>query len=690
MDQNPERVSGINTTQNLQENSNTDKVASNFQKRLRDILDTPLTPNNINTYFDSALEHLVWLTEEIVSDYARTHPDLRTSPAEFEDIAFEANGIRLVPEILSLISENQQLMERISRIADNTFTIIDSVILPPGEQPRIVRTGSGEFEEPGQVDRFKTLLFILNKNGVAPENLDITEGEITYSMVRQTSYASVSIPEMNRLVLVCDEEGNSTFIFNLEEMRSLGITQKEIMQMTKAQIKDELIAQYPRVATCLDYSTRWVERINELLLGDFLPIGNNSVNEDLPQISTSELDPWQGFYEENGSYFAPLSTIASKLGISNVIERVRNEEARGKLFSNRQIRSHQNMLRTGYEYTEISSLFPNIEQALKADAEGEWAGFALFKGKHYSFRAQISAKLGMDSHALFFTAHGVRDDLVQLEALPLNVGGRFFPEAYALEDIVAMLDKRSQVDRVNTAGEWENFISASQELHFGTRKAISEKLNMEKSLLADKISSAEKGGVVFRSKTIIALGGRKRKGYCFEDVAEYFRKVSEKQEPGWDGFYLEEDYHFSSTQKIARRLGIAWETVDKKIRIAESEGSALAKRVKEGGRNGIFTSYAFEQVELLFADLLSLPTPLTDGEWTGFIEYEVKKHFGLQAAIAKKLNIHLATLRYWIAAAEAGGKIFSRRPCRSFHSQVYQSYCLEELQELVNLHNLSK
>lgn len=112
------------------------------------------------------------------------------------------------------------------------FLKTDDVILPP--DPGEIITGSGEGMNPKEyIPRSQYLIELLTEMDLDYES---TEGENTPNMMRKLSYYGVVIKEINKLVLVNNEEGNATFIIhNFEGDFSEA---KTYIDMKKSEIKE--------------------------------------------------------------------------------------------------------------------------------------------------------------------------------------------------------------------------------------------------------------------------------------------------------------------------------------------------------------------------------------------------------------------------------------------------------------------
>lgn len=114
---------------------------------------------------------------------------------------------------------------------------VDGVIVPPDEVERKIAKSVSKgkvFISPRQlIPRYQYLKEVLAQLGVNLKDVKVREGIVDKNMVRKQSYRMVRIPQLQRTVLVCDEEGNATFVLpNIPE-------DIEIVQGSKkTQLKD--------------------------------------------------------------------------------------------------------------------------------------------------------------------------------------------------------------------------------------------------------------------------------------------------------------------------------------------------------------------------------------------------------------------------------------------------------------------
>lgn len=139
---------------------------------------------------------------------------------------------------------------------------IQGVILPPStdKAPLVEGSKETEYNDPRFEERLEELFGILQDAGVFTDDVIIIEGVIDPGMMRKESYVCVEIPRLERMVLVCNQVGEATFVlkgnFSVDTLSTLS--------------KEELLDKYPShvnriVRTSFD---AWKKEILENLLID--------------------------------------------------------------------------------------------------------------------------------------------------------------------------------------------------------------------------------------------------------------------------------------------------------------------------------------------------------------------------------------------------------------------------------------
>ncbi|MEI7522036.1 MAG: hypothetical protein WCJ86_01010 [Candidatus Saccharibacteria bacterium] len=231
--------------------------------RLRTILSTALTVDTIDTYAETAISDLINLTGNVVNEFADTlSPEaVYSDNKKLEDAAFSYFDLPSITGNLDNIAKIDQDIKNIDRVIEKA-SIKDQVIVPPDAPVRPIVPGNGEgLLENKLRPRLKTLLFILEKdNNIDLDDLKIAEGITTNEMMRKEPYYSVEVPSLNRTVLVCNEEGNATFVIDTKKLEELKISTEQLLDMTKDKL-NALMAEHAGFGRRIIQSDSWVDNI---------------------------------------------------------------------------------------------------------------------------------------------------------------------------------------------------------------------------------------------------------------------------------------------------------------------------------------------------------------------------------------------------------------------------------------------
>lgn len=244
-----------------------------FKEKLDAITSRQLDARTINTYASEALEDLVSLVQEIIAaDDSADNNEL--SGREIERRALKAvhldpNTIEATLDHVSDVADSTRLLDKI--IMEKT-KLSGRVIVPPdpSKKPDIT-PGDGSFKKPKElIPKSKTLLLLLEKGldiDITSDDVTITRGVVRPNMMRETSYNLVEISSLKRAVLVCDEVGNTTYVFDMETCADYGIDGDYLAEQMKSEL-NELIEQDSKLGRRIDYSKQYVDHLSEALLGE--------------------------------------------------------------------------------------------------------------------------------------------------------------------------------------------------------------------------------------------------------------------------------------------------------------------------------------------------------------------------------------------------------------------------------------
>ena len=232
--------------------SSLDSIKTEFQKKLNDILCRKLTVDNIDTFADEALDKIIELTAEVKGQY-ENNPNLEKRTdlmcKALEDEVFNKFELPNLQEVLESIIEVKNKIDNLKSYINKNKAQVDEVITPPQENDKnnILPGEGGGLLDKKLYPRLLTLLYLIEQDfEILKEEISIVEGNVRSDMIRRTPYVRVDIPGLERLVYICDEEGNVTYVFDTEILKEKGISVETIDLEDKGD-KNELINRYPGI-----------------------------------------------------------------------------------------------------------------------------------------------------------------------------------------------------------------------------------------------------------------------------------------------------------------------------------------------------------------------------------------------------------------------------------------------------------
>lgn len=209
-------------------NSELDAQKETLKNRLSEAIDRPLTLENTDTYVDGALGAVIKLVDDVVAKYdaqpgAEWQQLGQANGKEHEDAALKYFGLEDVEAILRHLEDKASQFAVIGQVIAQANEASD-VFVPPDSTPVPQATGSGTgMEKKGKQPKLENLLFVLmNDFGIDPDDpeaVSIVRGSVNTNMMREEPYYQVIVPEIDKVILVCQEYGNATFVFNGEWVR---------------------------------------------------------------------------------------------------------------------------------------------------------------------------------------------------------------------------------------------------------------------------------------------------------------------------------------------------------------------------------------------------------------------------------------------------------------------------------------
>lgn len=283
-----------------------------FQARLNSLLNQEITPENIDYVADQSLDTLIAITQDCTESYDEQFTEPTLSSAEHERAAFDYFGLKDISELLDSLQDKVDGVKQIDEYV-SSLPAEDFIITPPDPLKGPTMEGSNGSYEPAQsIPRLKTLLFILNQHlGIDLKDITLTKGTNSPDMMRKESYVSVEVPQLNRTILVCDEEKNATFIFDNQALKAIDMDSEKLLMLSKLEL-GVLLERYPHLGSRLVYRANWTGNVAQLLVNDVEYISDKAV----PVKLLGEVVP-----APDGIVSA--SRLVADLGISNrVIQKV--------------------------------------------------------------------------------------------------------------------------------------------------------------------------------------------------------------------------------------------------------------------------------------------------------------------------------------------------------------------------------
>ncbi len=498
-------------------------LADDPKTQLHDILSKPISPENIDTYLDDALEAVSKLAEKACVQYQALHPGLkiptitlegvkRPQLSVLEDAAFIHFQVDSIPEILDLISKKYAALESADRFIQSETVRIADTILPPSDVPtNLASLGQTELhfrDRSNLSNRVRTLLYILTEEGLDLSGITARKGEVGDRMVRRESYVQIDIPALERIALVCDESGNASYMFDTRILKTSQRRLPELLHMTKESLA-QLMAEIPGVGSRFVYSTHWVETVRSLLHGDLETSGiasaDVSVGQVLP-VSLDELDPWRNFAtDQDGLHFGAISTIYIKSRLPKQLYQWLRRDATN--VRSRHI-TYPGRPFTGYAYEDVVKKFERHLTLPKVESHGEWSGFYLNPndGKHYGTTDVLPQRLGVGYKIILRLAEtGVSTMSV------LGSSGR--PEkGYAYEDLLPKVQEFLAIPVVESEGRWKGFYKKDGE-YFSSIHGIATELGVDRAPIDRRLK-----GQRVRTETVRNNINRVTEAYALSDI----------------------------------------------------------------------------------------------------------------------------------------------------------------------------
>ena len=424
---------------------------NNFQEyrnRLASVLNTVRQFDGTEISYHDSMRKMIGL-EKWLSDTFNEKEAPRLQEEAEKAIAAEA-GTKPNRTISGLLDLMKRRLENVLEDRESVLVVdLDGVILPAGEVPIV--EGHGQKVESQEIrfdQRWKKLLRILHQNGIFIDDVISYRGRVTPNMRRKDSYYMVEIPRIRKIILLCDQIGEATFVIDGLIPRS------QILELRKKQLLNILGERVTRII--FHNEDQWEQQIIAALnleegLGEKIDV--RLMNAIRAQIATAE--EWarmtavlKGKFKANGM---GLCAIATRFGVEgNPKDNHKYHLELGKLIYG------ENAV---FEVTDISvEDLKNLILIEVATAE-EWAGMKRVQKGKFKVKG-----MGLIAIARRF---GIEGDPVHYRKYHLELGKLIYGEndAFEYEDTVEIgneeLKNLIQV-QVATAEEWAGMKSVQK------------------------------------------------------------------------------------------------------------------------------------------------------------------------------------------------------------------------------------
>jgi hypothetical protein len=475
--------------------NNKENKEMQFKSRLTQILDYQITVENIDSYIDSSIEDLIALTDEIVREYKNDHPEEKFIGKELEDKAFEQNKLPNIEEFLDVAQAKLEQLNLIDNYIKNYTKTVSEIIIPPkGEK---IMSGEKKYEDPDVKHRLKFLLYILKENGINFEDISMVDGILDEKIMRGKSYVGVVIPGLDRLALICDEEGNASYIFDTKKLEEKGIPVAEVYNMSKDEL-NKLIESNLKIGVRFVYTKNWASRAENFLFNELPEVFKEikQVNPDiekLPKVSSIELDPWKYFWTDpkTGKHWGVIRSLARRSGLSKPI--IEKAAEGGDLTTSIIVKNIVGREGIAYCWEDFTDL-PYIKERIEAnitEQKGEWKGLYIDKnGNHWGNIDILSRRFDVGRMVI---ERFIKENNFSTHEVRTSSG---ISPAYCYEDFINNENIKSFLDmpKVEREGDWKGFHMDKNGDYWGLLSSIFKKLEVHprviyKILRENKIST---------------------------------------------------------------------------------------------------------------------------------------------------------------------------------------------------------
>ncbi|GEM_PF-5578030 len=518
-----------------------------FGKMLKEITESHITTENINNFANTALNKLIELNDEITSSYKNISTE-RSSGKRLEDLAYDFYQINRIDDLLTTIQQKYQQIEELKLFIFNE-TKMDPRVFVPASQKDMFQTAKGDttWERKKNIPRLIMLLYLLeNDFGIPKENVKLTEGVTLNTQMRKEPYFRIEIDDLQKLIYICIEEGNVTYIFDQKELKQLGVQTETLDEKSKKE-RRKMLTKNPQMGTKINQSKYWRERMTKLLSSEDLnylennpekelkPIFDLQKQEPVPKISTDKNDEWYGFYtDENGEHWGTSDALCAKLKIGNntykkLIRKYKDKLKTKLVATTKNVRFNLHSLQN---MQEICDLQKYIEyERTNTEDDDEWENFFDDgQGGHWASISTIAKKLRENPNTITNNILNKNKTTSPYSFASKKILDSRNSEitAYKYEDIenadfIKEKEGIPQVAKIDNEklNQFANFYTDEQGNLWGTASAIAKKLETNWSTLKNAIKKHN-----IKPIDIIDAYGHLQKngGYPLKEIEKIFRR----------------------------------------------------------------------------------------------------------------------------------------------------------------------
>lgn len=519
-----------------------------YQEKLKEIINTKLIVENSAHFLNTLFEKLVTLVEDYRLEYTSHFPVVDKTDREIEDLAAEEYGIHSVSKLFDILESKRESMKIVDKVIVKNMQTAKSQIIPAQKIEMPLGKGEGTFDEPEFPRRLETILYILKEDlGIDIENnVTLTEGEVPSEGFREVSYTEVKIPELDRLVYVCNQKGNITFVFDLNVLHQYGIDHTTFRNKNKEELK-EIIDKYPQAGASIIHSKYWRDYVVQALT-QMIPKNpekpQSTEKEIIPKVCTlkylpspNELgekveNPEYGFVKVGERRYSTKHQLHRVFDVddSKIISWI-------NLYNIRSIKmvDVKNEKRDGYAVEDFLEI-PEIQRYLsvpKVDSrktingvDNPDYGFIKIGNLNFGSMLSISKKIGVTN---IFIDHKTKG--LKLETRNIRDLQNKEIKAFSIEEILMIPEIRERVEMLKNTPEvvddekdyWYGFYE-NNGLHYGSKQKMSKKIERDRDFIARLVRDYN-----IRKLEVLDPSKVKGWGYCYEDIVEALKKEKEEE-----------------------------------------------------------------------------------------------------------------------------------------------------------------